>query len=153
MTVARVIDTSIAIDAPPSSVRRALTDPALMKQWMAEPEMQLEIAADWTVGGAVVIAGRHHVRFENRGTVLRCEPDAVLEYTHLSSVSRLPDRPESYTTLTFRLSPAGSNATTLALAIRGFPSESIFRHFDFYWRTTPAILKRFVEENRQTHTD
>lgn len=146
MPVARLIDTSISIDAPPSAVWRALTDPVLMKEWMAEPEMQLNIVTDWTVGTPVVITGRHHVRFENRGVVLRFEPDSVLEYSHLSSVSRLPDRPESYTKLSFRLAAAGSYSTALCLTISAFPTESIFRHFDFYWRTTLGILKRFVEE-------
>ena len=141
-----MIDASICIDAPPSAVWRALTDPALMKEWMAEPEMQIDIVTDWTVGSPVVITGRHHVHFENRGVVLRFEPESVLEYTHLSSFSRLPDRPESYTTLSFRITPAGPRSTALRLTISGFPTESIFRHFDFYWRTTLAILKRFVEE-------
>jgi uncharacterized protein YndB with AHSA1/START domain len=145
MTVARVIDASIGIAAPPSAVWRALTDPALMKKWMAEPEMQIDIVTDWTVGSPVVITGRHHVRFENRGVVLRFEPGSVLEYSHLSSVSRLSDRPESYTTLSFRITPAGTHSTSLRLTISGFPTESIFRHFDFYWRTTLMILKRFVE--------
>jgi uncharacterized protein YndB with AHSA1/START domain len=33
-----VIEYSAIIDAPPSEVWRALTDPDLMKQWVAEPE-------------------------------------------------------------------------------------------------------------------
>jgi len=116
-----------------------------MKRRMAEPEMQLDVATDWTVGSPIVISGHHHVRFGNRGTVLRFVPESCLEYTHLSSVSPLPDKPENYTTIGFRLSPANPHSTTLHLTVSGFPRESIFRHFDFYWRMTLPILRRFIE--------
>jgi hypothetical protein len=115
-----------------------------MKQWMGEPEMQLEIVTDWQVGSPITIAGWHHVHFENKGTVLRFEPNLVLEYSHLSSVSRLRDEAESYTKIEFRLVPADEHCTSLNLRISGFPTESIFRHFDFYWRMTLPILRRFV---------
>lgn len=141
----RLIDTSITINAPPTAVWRALTDLSLMKQWMAEPEMHLEIFTDWQTGSPVVMKGWHHTAFENRGSVLRFEPESVLQYTHLSSVSRLPDKHENYTVIGFRLAPEPPHSTSLHLAISNFPTESIFRHFDFYWRVTLPILKRFVE--------
>ncbi len=144
MTIDRLIDTSIFLDAPPSEVWRALTDPVLMAQWMAEPEMQLDIATDWQVGGPIVVTGRHHVRFENRGTVLRFEPYSALAYTHLSSVSRLSDVPRNRTTIEFGLTPLDSRATSLHLRISGFPTESIYRHFDFYWRVTLPLLQHFT---------
>ena len=76
-----VIANSVTIDAPPSEVWRALTDPDLMKQWMAEPEMRLEIFTDWKVGSPIVVKGHHNnVDFENRGTVLEFEPNSILRY-------------------------------------------------------------------------
>ncbi len=141
---ARLIDTSVTIHAAPPAVWRALTDPGLMKQWMGEPEMQLEIITDWQVGSSITITGRHHVNFENKGTVLRFEPNSVLAYSHLSSVSRLSDKAENYTNIEFRLVPADGHCTSLQLRISGFPTESIFRHFDFYWRVTLPILGRFA---------
>lgn len=145
MPADRIIDASIPISAAPREVWRALTDPVLMKQWMAEPEMQLAIATDWQVGSPVLITGRQHVRFENRGTVLRFEPYSLLAYTHLSSISRLPDTPGNRTTIEFRLSAFEPRSTSLHLRISGFPAESIYRHFDFYWRVTLPILQRFIE--------
>jgi uncharacterized protein YndB with AHSA1/START domain len=141
----RVIGTSASINASLPTVWRALTDPALIQQWMAEPEMRIEIITDWKVGGPIVVRGWHHINFENKGIVLAFEPCSVLRYSHLSSVSRLSDKPENYSIIEFRLQQAGAESTSLNLAISRFPTESIFRHLDFYWRTTTHILKRFIE--------
>jgi len=144
----RLIDSSVTIHAPPQDVWSALTDPAVMTQWMAEPEMRLEIATDWTVGAPIVIAGSHHGGFENRGVVLRFEPYSALLYTHLSSISRLRDEPRNFTRIEFDLAPQDPHSTLLRLRVSNFPTEAIFRHFDFYWRMTLPVLKRFVEAIR-----
>ena len=115
----------MTIRADAATVWRALTDPALMQQWAAEPEWNVEIVTDWQVGSPIVVKGFHHVRFENRGTVLRFQPNTFLQYTHLSSISRLPDRSENYTRIAFRLSPSDDDKTSLNLELENFPTESI----------------------------
>ena len=132
------------IDAPPPVVWRALTDPPMVIQWMAEPEVGLQIITEWKAGGQIIIKGFHHGRFENKGIVQDFEPNKLLRYTHLSSVSRLPDKPENYTTMEFRLEPV-DDITRLTLTIINFPTESIFRHLEFYWKGTIVLLKDFVE--------
>lgn len=133
------------IDAPVTRVWDSLTNPLLMKQWMGEPEMELEVLTDWTVGGPIVTTGFHHARFENKGTVLRFEPHSVVQYSHLSSVSRLPDEPGNYTQIEFRLAPSGTASTRLSVRLTNFPTDSIFKHLQFYWNTTIHVIKRLVE--------
>lgn len=133
-----------SIAAPPATVWRLLTDPAQMVRWLGEPEMGIEVATDWAVGGPIRVSGFHHVRFVNKGIVLAFEPERLLRYSHLSSVSRLPDVPESYTILEFALTPADGGAL-LAVSLDGFPTESIFKHFELYWRVTLGILKDLAE--------
>ena len=140
------VERRVTIAATPAAVWRALTEPALMRQWMGEPEMQLDIDADWRAGGLFVVRGFHHVRFESRGTVRTFEPERTLEYTQLSSLSRLPDVPESYCVLSFALAPQGAG-TSMTLTLRDFPTHTIYKHLDFYWRTTLEILKQLVERN------
>ena len=95
-----VIENSATIHAPPSDVWRALTDPDLMKQWIAEPVMRIEITTDWKFGSPIIVKGHHNnVDFENKGTILQFEPHSILRYSHLSSISRLPDRAQNYTIL------------------------------------------------------
>jgi uncharacterized protein YndB with AHSA1/START domain len=143
--MSHVIENSTTINARPSEVWRALTDPDLLKQWMAEPEMRLEIITDWKVGSSIIVKGHHHVDFENKGTVLDFERNSILRYSHLSSISRLPDKADSYTVIEFRLAPTEENSTSLNITTSNFPSEPIFKPWKYYWRITIEVLKRFIE--------
>jgi len=136
---------TLRIKSPPTNIWDALTHPEQMKQWMGEPEMHLEINTDWAVGKPIVIRGFHHAHFENTGVVLLYEPFLLLSYSALSSVSRLPDMPENYSVLTFQLTPV-EHETDITITVRNFPTETIFKHLEFYWRTALHLLKQFVEQ-------
>jgi uncharacterized protein YndB with AHSA1/START domain len=69
--VTQPIEHSIEIGAAPAEVWRALTTPAVMVEWMAEPEMRLEVDADWTVGAPISMRGVHHAAFRNTRVVER----------------------------------------------------------------------------------
>lgn len=142
---------TVLIQASPATVWKALTEPEQMKLWMGEPEMNLSVHTSWQVGSPFTISGFHHARFENRGTVLQFEPHHILSYTHLSSLSRLPDVPESYTRFTFVLAPA-LQQTQLTLTIDNFPTETIYQHLAFYWRTTVEKIRLFAEQYTENTT-
>jgi len=140
------IEKTILINSAALTVWKTLTEPALMKQWMGDAEMEIDIQTTWQVNSPIVISGFHHLKFENKGTVLQFEPGQALKYNFLSSISRLPDIPENYTIIGFTLSPA-DNQTALTLVITNFPTETIYLHLDFYWRTTIELIKHFTEKN------
>ena len=134
---------TVTIAAPASRVWQALTDPEIMKKWMFDSE--INILTDWQVGAPIVIRGNFNGKdFENNGTVLRFEPEELLQYSHLSSTSRLPDLPENHSVLDFRLTP-GESQTSLTLTLSNFPTESIYKHLAFYWNVTLEVLKRLIE--------
>jgi uncharacterized protein YndB with AHSA1/START domain len=135
---------TVNIKASPSIIWNTLTNIKLMKQWMGEPELELEIITDWKIGNPITIKGFHHVKFENKGTILQFEPNKILKYDYLSSISKLPDKSENHTVIEFRLVPS-ENQTLLTLTISNFPTESIFKHVDFYWNTTIGIIKKSIE--------
>lgn len=133
----------VLISAPQSKVWAVLTRPELMKQWMTETE--IEIVSDWEVGGPFIIKGPwYKSHFENMGALLVFEPEHVFSYSHLSSLSRLPDSPENYTILEFRLIEE-ADKTRLELTLSNFPTEAIYRHFAFYWNVALDLLRRFAE--------
>ena len=75
-----------------------------MKQWMSEAVT--DIITDWQVGSPVIIEGQVYKKiFQNKGIVLANEPEKLLEYTHLSSLSRLPDVAENHCHFRFSLQP------------------------------------------------
>ncbi len=118
---------TIRIGAPTANVWAALTVPALMQRWIAETP--IEILTDWQVGHPFLIRGHLHgdgMRFEARGQVLQFEPEQVLEYSHLSSLSRLPDEPPSYALIEFRLTAVDDKQTDVVLTLRNFPTKAIW---------------------------
>lgn len=138
------ISLTVSIHASAAKIWEALTIPALMQQWILDTKVEIETT--WAVGSPIIMRVPWYKKMlENKGTVLAFEPEHRLSYTHLSSISRLPDREESYTTLAFALVPEG-NTTRLTLTLSNFPTESIFKHLEFYWRGTLQMLKERIEQ-------
>lgn len=147
MTIPPEITKTIVIQASPERVWKELTDVALMQQWMAEPDFDLEIITDWRVGSPIITKGFHHEPFVNKGTVLRFEPFRVLKYNYISSLSPLPEEPQYFTSIKFRLTPV-QGETQLTITLRNFPTYEILKHVDFYWNVTLVVLKNRVEKNK-----
>jgi len=135
----------IIISATPSLVWQALTVSVQMAAWMAETP--IEIRTTWQVGSPIIIQGPwYKTGFVNKGFALAYEPEQTLQYSHLSSLSHLPDEPASYTILSFRL-VAKEGKTQLTFTATNFPTEVIYRHFAFYWNVALELLKKYVEQD------
>jgi len=105
----------------------------------------IEIVTDWQIGSPFIIRGRlHGIRFENKGSVLKFEQEQRLSYSHLSSLSPLPDRAENYTVIEFSLESANGHSI-VNLELSNFPTETIRKHLAFYWRSALVALKRSLE--------
>jgi uncharacterized protein YndB with AHSA1/START domain len=141
----QTISKSIRLNVRPNAVWDALTRPDLMKNWMSDSE--IEIVTTWEVGSPIIINAQevsYKTAFSNTGVVLQFVKDQVLEYSHLSSLSRLPDQAENHTLIKFTLQQEEDH-TLLELNLSNFPTESHYKHIDFYWTVTLEVLKRFVE--------
>lgn len=137
--------TSVIINSEPSNVWTTLTDIGLMSKWLGDPEMNIKVETDWKIDSPIFIRGFHHINFVNKGTVLEYDKEKKLSFTHLSSVSRLADKKENYTILEFILTLIDKQ-TQLALNIENFPTETIRKHLEFYWRTTVLTIKKQIED-------
>jgi uncharacterized protein YndB with AHSA1/START domain len=146
-TSPKMMNKTVQINGTTSQVWQMLTTPELMKKWMMS-DIDIEIITDWKVGSPIEIRGTMNGKdFENKGTVLQFEPERALQYSQLSSLSRLPDRPENYAVVAFRLNPPGDQ-TTLTLTLSNFATESIYKHVAFYWNVTLEVLKQMIETSR-----
>jgi hypothetical protein len=115
-----------------------------MKQWLGEEQMNIEVNTSWKLGTPIYISGFHHVQFEVRGRIVEFKFPAKLSYTHLSSVSNLPDAACNYTTIEFFLTPV-TEGVELKVQLNNFPTESIYKHLHFYWMTTLTNIKMIAE--------
>jgi uncharacterized protein YndB with AHSA1/START domain len=136
---------SLFIESDSGQVWDLLTRPALMTKWMGDPEMQITITTDWKVNSPISIEGFHHLPFTNNGMVLEFVEQRKLTYSHLSSLSKLPDLKENYTIFSFTVS-AENNGTLLQIGISNFPTDTIYHHLKFYWTTTIHKIKQMAEK-------
>ncbi len=135
---------TILINASASAVWQALTTPALMQQWMSETPIQINTS--WQVGSPFSISGPwYKTSFENAGQVLQFETEHILSYSHLSSLSRLPNEPDNYCIFSFQLNSEGEQ-TTLSFTASNFVTEAIYRHIVFYWNVVLELLKKHIEK-------
>jgi uncharacterized protein YndB with AHSA1/START domain len=136
--------TSLSINSTPARVWHMLTNPELMKKWMGEPEMEIEVHTDWKVNSSILISAFLHVKSVSKGTVLKYDREKILSYSQLSSISHLVDIPENYTILEFALVPVDKQ-TQLTVTVVNFPTDTIRKHLEFYWRTTIMTIKAEAE--------
>ncbi len=137
-----VAQASTTIDAPAAEVWDALTDPAKIKQYM----FGTTVNSRWETGSPIVWKGEWKGQtYEDKGVILRLEPTRVLQYTHFSPLSGLPDVPENYHTVTIDLSPQGTQ-TLVALSQDNNATEQAREQSEANWRTMLADLKALLEK-------
>src|ERR1700743_1126539 len=96
LPIPQTVSKLIRLNASSKEVWEALTRPELMKTWMSDSE--IEIVTTWEVGSPIIINAQevsYKTAFKNTGVVLQFLKDQVLEYSHLSSLSRLPDEADN----------------------------------------------------------
>lgn len=140
----RMVNKTVIINASSSKVWEFLTNIKLMKKWMFETE--IDIITDWKVGSPITIrVDWYKTQLENKGIILAFEPNKHLKYSHLSSLSRLPNTIENYSIIDFSLTEE-ENQTALTITLSNFPTEAIYKHLAFYWNITLELLKKLIEQ-------
>jgi uncharacterized protein YndB with AHSA1/START domain len=140
----QALDKSVEINAESSKVWETLISPGLMKLWLSESNIQ--VYSEWKEGSDFIMKGDlHGIAFENRGSIIQLEAPKIFGYNYLSNISGLPDAPGNRTHVRFSLSEQNNNQTLLQLSLKNFPTESIYRHIDFYWNATLLEIKKVAE--------
>jgi uncharacterized protein YndB with AHSA1/START domain len=130
------------IEAPPSKVWTALTDPDQIEKYM----FGSHVVTDWKPGSSIVWKGEYEgKKYEDKGEILEVEPERRLKLTHFSALSGQEDVPENYHTLVYELESRGPK-TRLALSQDGNPTEEAARHSQENWEKMLSGLKEVVEK-------
>ncbi len=132
---------AITIRAPVSKVWQALVNPEIIKQYFFDTD----VITDWKEGSPILYRGEWQGKpFEDKGKVLKVEPEKLLVSTHWSPMSGVPDAPENYHTVTYSLSARGdSTEVTIAQDNNASPEEK--EHSEQNWRMVLDGMKKLLE--------
>ena len=137
----RVAKAAVTIDAPVEKVWDGLTNPAIIKRYMAGAD----VVSDWKKGRPITWKGEWKGKpYEDKGVILEIEPDHRLKYSHYSPMSGAPDRPENYHTVTVELTKEGGHVR-VDLSQDNNDTDEARRHSEENWKMMLAGLKKAVE--------
>jgi len=137
MSATFIATTSLELPAPPARVWAALTDPAMVKQYM----FGAELSGDWVKGGTVTYRGQWDgAPFEDKGDILEIDPPHLLKLNYCSAMSGQPDTRQL---ITYELQPAGSG-TRLTVSQAGNPSREAATAAEGNWAMTLDALKSLL---------
>jgi uncharacterized protein YndB with AHSA1/START domain len=143
--VALVARATVTISAHPRDVWAALVDPVAIRQYM----FGTAVESEWRPGSPIVWKGEWQGRtYEDKGEILRLQPDRSLQYTHFSPLTGLPDEPANYHTVTVDLSPEGAG-TRVSLAQDGSTTAEERDHSEKNWSAMLSALREYVETRKE----
>ena len=83
--------------------------------------------------------------YQDKGVILKIEPEQILQYSHFSPLSGKADKFENYHIITIHLFGSG-NTTEVLLSQDNNADDKARRESAKNWRTMLAGLKRYVEK-------
>jgi uncharacterized protein YndB with AHSA1/START domain len=130
------------INANTSKVWDALTKPELIKQYL----FGTNAVSDWKVGSPLYFRGTWEGKsYEDKGTILKSEPNKIFKYSYWSSMSGIEDKPENYVDVTYQLAPKGDK-TELTIIQENIPSDEMRKHSEKNWEMVMNGLKKLLEK-------
>ena len=141
MPNALVAKAQTEINASVAKVWEALVTPDQIRQYM----FGTNVISDWKEGARIVWKGEWEGKpYEDKGQILKFQPEHLLQYSHFSPLSGQPDMSENYHTVTVELSRKGTS-TLVTLSQDNNASEEERHHSEQNWTMMLAGLKKFVE--------
>jgi uncharacterized protein YndB with AHSA1/START domain len=137
-----VAKVSTVIDASKEEVWEALTDPDSISQYM----FGTKVNTDWQEGSPITWEGEWEGRqYQDKGSVREIHPPQVLEYSHFSPLTGLPDVPENYHTVRIEVVADGP-ASTVTLVQDNNETVEAKDHSEKNWQSMLDGLKKVVEQ-------
>jgi uncharacterized protein YndB with AHSA1/START domain len=132
---------SIVIEASSAEVWDALVNPATAKAYF----FGAEVRSDWREGSPITFTGQFNGNsYYEKGTILQCQPQRLLQYSHWSDLEQLADLPENYRNWTFRIE-GGDTGVVLSVAEDNISDETKRARSDEFWSGVLATIKGIVE--------
>ena len=137
----RIAEATTTINAPASRVWEALTNPKLIKQYL----FGADVISDWKEGSPILYNGIYEGKaYEDKGSVLKVEPEKLLLITHWSPLSGSPDTPENYHKVSYELS-VEDGSTRLTITQDNNSSEEEQEQNAKFWTMVLDGMKKVLE--------
>lgn len=132
---------SVSIDATAAKVWDALTNPALIKQYL----FGTNVETDWHEGSSITYHGEWQGKtYEDKGTIVKVEPEKLLVSTYWSSMAGKEDKPENYNTVSYMLEEDGAG-TKLTITQDNIATEEEKEHSSQNWTMVLGAIKKLLE--------
>jgi uncharacterized protein YndB with AHSA1/START domain len=104
------------------------------------------VVSDWKEGSPIIWKGEWRgKKYEDKGVILKLKSRRLLQYSHFSPLSGLPDTQENYHTVTIELSSKGTQ-TRVSLSQDNNATEQEREHSEKNWKTMLTDLKKLLEK-------
>lgn len=135
-------EVTITINASPAAVWKALTTPELISEYL----MGTHVTTDWNEGSPIRYEGEYEgKKYQDKGTILKIEPEKIFQSTYWSSMGGKEDKPENYNMVTYTLENQGYQ-TLVSLKQDNIATEKEKEHVTQNWTMVLKKLKEVVEE-------
>ncbi len=132
---------SIIIGVPLDVVWDALVNPTVIKKYM----FGADVVSDWKEGSPIIFKGVWQGKpYEDKGLILKLIPEKLVQYSHYSPLSGLPDIPENYHTVTMEVSRLDTG-TGLALSQDNNATQEEKEHSEENWGFMLQGIKKLLE--------
>ena len=119
------ISESVNVNADAKKVWEALTNPAIIKDYL----FGTETVTDWKVGSPIIFQGEYQGhKYKDRGVILEFKPMETLTYSYWSGFTGLDDKPENYAKVSYHVKVIDGNTTQFTWTQKGFANQDGYNH-------------------------
>ncbi len=144
MSTNHIAKQSVTINAPAAKVWEALVNPAMIKKYLFDTEVH----TDWKTGSPIIYKGVWEGKdYLDKGKIIEIVPGKLLITTYWSSMSGMPDAPENYKNIMYKLIPE-KQGTVLVITQDNNASEEEKNHSEQNWKMVLNSLKELLESDK-----
>jgi uncharacterized protein YndB with AHSA1/START domain len=134
---------TITVNASLASVWGALTNPAIIKDYL----YGTETVTTWDVNSPIVFQGEYEgFKYRDHGMIKEYIPLQRISYSYWSGFTGLEDAPQNYSTVSYDVSAVNDTTTAFTWTQTGYANEERHQHsqagMTAFLETVKAVMER-----------
>ncbi|WP_428742208.1 SRPBCC family protein [Tenacibaculum sp.] len=128
------------IETLPTVVWDVLTKPEHIEKWLG-----VKTESDWKINNDLLFKFSWDGKeFVDKGNIINFDENKLFVYTYWSNFSGLPDKPENYSKISFKLEEKDL-LTLLKLTHSEIKNQTMYEHSEKNWEETLNQIKSIAE--------